>query len=343
MRNSTAASVAKDVAPTNSPLPARGATVSLATVTVTPNTHQPSHGISISRSARMAKKPLLPDIPVPSRGATISGAKRNANVEVIPTDLVPCTVGKSLDHFRGDAQRSPVERPLSHSIGRLAEVHRSRLTFITAKVKIELQIKSLQRVLHARRGCEKATHATCSGVYKIEHPDIIALRDAALAPLEANCASRLAEMTLLAKGLPPRVLDFQRGARGFGLPSLAQVVGEAGDLSGYANPAKLWQRMGVGRGPDQDGVQSTRYQGRSPRRAAIMHVIAVNFVKAGGPYRELYDRAKAHEAAKPTCGTFACAGLEHCKPIHVHKRALRKVAKELLKHLWLAWREAVRT
>lgn len=239
--------------------------------------------------------------------------------------------------------------PLADVIANLANLHRSRLNFVSAKVKIELQIKAIQRRMHGQ-GCAKATHAKCPGVYEVETPDIVILREMALAPLEAQADARLKEMIREAKALPAHVLAFADETRGFGRPSLAQIVAEAGDLGQYANPAKLWSRMGLGLAPDHN----PRYEGRSPRRRALMHVIGVNFVKAGGPYRDLYDERKAFEQTKPAClkplktkddaeeGGKVCKdpAAECCKAGHIHNRTLRYVEKRLLRELWRAWRAA---
>ena len=48
----------------------------------------------------------------------------------------------------------------------------------------------------------------------------------------------------LAKQLP--VWSWVENVRGVGPLSLAQMIGELGDLSGYSNPAKPWKRMGLG-------------------------------------------------------------------------------------------------
>lgn len=240
--------------------------------------------------------------------------------------------------------RAPLS--LSDVIANLVKLHRSRLNFVSAKVKIELQIKAIQRQEHARAGCTKATHATCPGVYDVTTPDIEILRELALRPLESQANARLKAMLDEAKALPEGVLAFSDEVRGFGRPSLAQIVAEAGDLSHYANPAKLWSRMGLGLAPDGN----TRYEGRSPRRRAIMAVIGTNFLRAGGPYRELYNQRKAFEETKPACmkplknlkgeasgKVCKASDAECCKAGHIHNRTLRYIEKRLLRDLWKAW------
>jgi len=275
-----------------------------------------------------------------------------ANGAVPPSALVPLRAPISPDE--GGQRRSathrrpaaPVPPSLPDAIGNLAKLHRSRLNFVSAKVKIELQIKAIQRQEHARAGCEKKTHALCPGVYKVVTPDIQILRVMALDPLEHQAEARLRAMLDELPAVPAHVLDFVDNIRGLGRPSLAQIIAEAGDLAHYANPAKLWSRMGLGLAPDGN----TRYEGRSPRRRALMAVIGTNFLRAGGPYKELYDQRKEYERTKPSCGKALknakgepigeckdADGAACCKAGHIHNRTLRYIEKRLLLDLWRAW------
>ena len=253
--------------------------------------------------------------------------------------------GGHQENVAHQALAAPVD--LSETIRSLAKLHRSRLNFVSAKVKIELQIKAIQRQEHARTGCEKATHAKCPGVYKIETSDIVTLREMALKPLEVQAQARLKVMIeeIECPALA-HVVEFADATRGFGRPSLAQIIAEAGDLCGYANPAKLWSRMGLGLNPDH----GSRYDGRSPRRRSLMHIIGDNFVRAGGPYKELYNARKEFERTKPPCGKSLknakgepigeckdADGANCCKAGHIHNRALRYIEKRLLRELWRTW------
>ncbi len=294
--------------------------------------------------------PTLPLPPVSTDSG--EGVQYCGVTQADPAPLAPSPpsvgVGQSGRVTQTRAATSDVS--LSVAIATLVQLHRSRLTFVSAKVKIELQIKAIQRQVHAQAGCPKATHATCPGVYKTTTPDIERLREVALDPLETEAEMRLKAMLAEAKALPARALAFADETRGFGRPSLAQIVAEAGDLSHYANPAKLWSRMGLGLSPEH----SSRYEGRSPRRRAIMAVIGGNFlkVKGGCPYRDLYDQRKAFEQTKPACmkplknkkgdpiGVCKDPDAECCRAGHVHNRTLRYVEKRLLRELWRAWNAA---
>lgn len=157
------------------------------------------------------------------------------------------------------------------------------------------------------------------------------------------------ELLTAAKMLPAS--EWVASVKGFGLPSFAAIVGEAGDLGRYDNPAKLWTRFSL---HVIDGKASRRLKGDDSqrfvnRRRAEAHVVGDTLLRAGGPYADLYRTRKAYEVEK-----LAAAGIE-VKPAariradqrdrfmsegQVHKRALRYIEKRLLLELWRAWRRA---
>lgn len=237
-------------------------------------------------------------------------------------------------------------------VAAIRELHRERQDYHSAEKRLTLQIKSIQRRVHAA-GCPltaeaKAAgklqgHAKCSGVYD-------ALPAAALVLAEQRDLISThrkrpeKEMQKLAKSLP--VWSWVEYTRGLGALGLAQIIAECGDLSNYNNPAKLWKRMGLGMYQRADGLWERQQKaagengvlsGYSPTRRSILFVIGDSIIKAGGEYRELYDSRKLLEAQKPACGRFKCTG-EHCTPGHIHNRAKRYMEKRLLRNLWRAWR-----
>lgn len=165
------------------------------------------------------------------------------------------------------------------------------------------------------------------------------------------------KMISLASELPVAAWVEADEQRGFGMKSLAIVIGEAGNLSNYPNPAKLWRRMGcapfTSRGKTLMGATwKSGKQGKltaeewaefgySPRRRSIAYLIGENLQKqngpqeskgdrpafAGGPYRQRYDVKKAEFALRHPDD----------KPLHSHLHGMLLAAKLLLKNLWIEW------
>lgn len=99
------------------------------------------------------------------------------------------------------------------------------------------------------------------------------------------------------------------------------------------------------------GVAATRARGQKANWSADAkmraHLVAVSIVKAGGPYREVYDAARAkhdgalHQVECRRCGP-AKKPAQPGSPLsagHQHARALRAICKAVLRDLW---REAKR-
>jgi hypothetical protein len=131
------------------------------------------------------------------------------------------------------------------------------------------------------------------------------------------------------------VAKFVNDTPGFGFLGLGQIIGEAGDLSAYATPAKLWKRFGLGlissgeRQRKFADEAKAKEAGYSPRRRSLMFVIGDSLIKKKGPYRDLYLARKAYEQEKaPTLTKMAW-----------HRRAQRYTEKRLLRDLWRAWHQ----
>ena len=137
----------------------------------------------------------------------------------------------------------------------------------------------------------------------------------------------------LGRDLP--VWPWVESVRGFGPLGLAMIVGECGDLALYANPAKVWKRMGLAvidgerQGKRTDPEEALRH-GYNPQRRSLMFVIADSLIKNNrdGAYRTYYLGEKARQSEKHPDDP----------PIAAHKRALRHLAKRLLRDLWREWR-----
>jgi hypothetical protein len=151
-------------------------------------------------------------------------------------------------------------------------------------------------------------------------------------PLDEMRRSVEREMVRLAESLPvwPLVKDW----RGFGALGLAIIVGEAGDLNNYANPGKLWKRLGVA--PKYCYAMITK-RGKEvlaiPRaRRSALFTVGDALIKQGSEYRALYLERKAYEHEQDP----------EMSDMYVHRRAQRYMEKRLLRNLWRAWRRAGR-
>lgn len=146
------------------------------------------------------------------------------------------------------------------------------------------------------------------------------------------------ELVKLAKQLP--VAPWVESVRGVGILSLVGIVGECGDLSNYANPGKLWKRLGLapyhGRAAPSwrkhGGLSAEQWTevGYSPARRSVMWNVGKTIIQARGPLKKIYDERKAYEAARP----------ETESKMHAHNKAQRYVEKRFARMLWQAWRAA---
>jgi len=155
------------------------------------------------------------------------------------------------------------------------------------------------------------------------------------------------EMGKLAAKLPVAAWVALPEQRGFGMPSLAVIVGEVGDFANYANPGKVWRRMGCAPWTFEDKtlmgstwrfgkegkLPASEWEafGYSPRRRSIAYLIGENLVKGNreGPYRKRYDAKKQEfKAAHPDYSDLRC-----------HRHGMLLAAKLLLKNLWIEWQK----
>ncbi|MGS4945553.1 hypothetical protein ACVDG3_08745 [Meridianimarinicoccus sp. RP-17] len=167
--------------------------------------------------------------------------------------------------------------------------------------------------------------------------DHVAIAVQGLAAFRAGRKATEKDMERLAADLPAMALV--TATRGFSARGLAIIVGEAGNLSDYANPAKLWKRLGLapmnGRAGStwrmKGGLTAEEWitLGYSPARLGqIYGVVTEPLMKANdGKYRALYLREKAR---------FADDG-KAARPMHAHRHGMRVMTKELVLDTWRAW------
>lgn len=127
--------------------------------------------------------------------------------------------------------------------------------------------------------------------------------------------------------------------RGVGEISVANIIGECGDLSKYANPAKVVKRMGLA--PFNGHAPATWKSGRvgkltaeewtgigyCPRRRSVLYAIGDCCIRSGGFLKAVYVAAKEREEAKHP----------DMSKMHRHLRAKRKMEHRLLIELWAVW------
>jgi hypothetical protein len=240
-------------------------------------------------------------------------------------------------------------------ISAIRGLHRKRIDFHREEKAITLRCHAICRrlvgcVRPAEKGkqtkAEKAKLAEANALFKqVEAGDgdheHLATALAYLQPFLAMRAIAKKErlipekaMAKLAAGLP--TFGWMESINGFGAFGMAQIIGECGDLSNYANPAKVWKRMGLAvfdgkaqrRTTDKDAAMAMGY---SPERRSIMWNIGDSLLKQQNEFRALYLERKAYERQKAPDLT----------KMRWHRRAQRYVEKRLLRDLWRAWRDAV--
>lgn len=161
-----------------------------------------------------------------------------------------------------------------------------------------------------------------------------------------ECHRKLCE---LASQLP--VAPWITSIKGVAIGSLGAIVGECGDLLNYPTVAKVWKRLCV---HVIDGKAATRISGDIsqefvPHRRAELRMIGSAFLRAGGPYADLYRERKQIEIEKAQAAGLTIKPAAQIKAGErnviaegvIHNRALRYSEKRLIKDLWRAWRRTL--
>lgn len=238
-------------------------------------------------------------------------------------------------------------------IGSLIELHRQRVDLHKAEKSLTLQIKAKCRRLCD--GDKKEADKLYASMFNGKGHDLAETCLTAAAPfiqarslLNEQRAACEKELTKAAKELP--VWSWVESVRGFGAGSLAAVVGEAGDLSQYANPAKLWKRMGLavingGRQRKVSGADAIEH-GYAPHRRSIVWNLGDTMLK--GTVRKVKDEEGEDTGERTALNEYGQLYLDrkaYERPRvesdgHAHNRAKRYMEKRLIRDLWSAWRAA---
>lgn len=274
---------------------------------------------------------------------------------------------------------------LDDTIAEITGQHRRRVFAMEQRKRADLSLGSFLRLalgwsLVLPEAERKAVSAKAQALIKIgegeakamrtgkpfsaDDADYHDLRDVILASLQAREPFDTVEkgatkqMERLAKELP--VYSWAEGVRGFGAVSLAIIVAEAGDLSGYPEKGHLWKRMGVA---VLDGVRQGGLTKTAPKEAWIAHGynrqrrsrmwnIGDALIKGNGEgeYRQAYLARKDYERERAEAAGLIVAPAakipkkrvaEFMSDGHIHRRAQRYMEKRLLRDLWRAWRRAM--
>jgi hypothetical protein len=115
-----------------------------------------------------------------------------------------------------------------------------------------------------------------------------------------------------------------RGISEVGIGRLLAAIGEpaynAAEDRPRRGPAELWAYCGYAPGQKRRRGQKSNWNAEAKMRA---YVVADTVVKVGGPYREIYDQARASWADRDTSDG------------HKHNHALRVVAKAILRDIFV--------
>lgn len=274
--------------------------------------------------------------------------RKNAKADRAPTDHHLPGVGPHPqdDHLAKANHAKPVD--LEVIIAEIRYWHRQRCFAMEQRKRSNLALGAFLRTMlgwslalpdNERKEIAERASALLDEPDGSEWESVILAAKQSSSPFVEIEKKSLKEMSNLAAGLPVWAA-FGEGIRGFGLASLAVIVAEAGDLSLYSNPAKLWKRMGLAVMGDvrQGGLAKSASKedwiahGYNRQRRSRMWNIGDALIKSNqtGEYRALYLERKAYEIAREP----------EMKPIKAHRRAQRYMEKRLLKNLWQAWRRA---
>lgn len=250
---------------------------------------------------------------------------------------------------------------LDATCDRLIELHRQRQDLHRAEKSLTLRIKA-----KCRRACEgnkdeaEKLYKAIMGKGEHEHGAALAMVCAPFLQARALIESQRKEnekmMEADAATLP--AAEWVNGVRGVKMLSLASVIGEAGNLSNYPNPAKLWKRLGLAviRGERQQKKpgDEAKEHGYCPSRRSVIWGIGDNMIRGRSEYtssyysRKEYEVERAESEGKTVVPQQKITNMKdrgkdvsgYMSQGHVHNRAKRYMEKRFIRDLWRAWRDA---
>jgi len=222
----------------------------------------------------------------------------------------------------------------------IEQLWRQRQDWLRAYNRLLLQAGAICRRYEA--GDKRAAAALLKKLVKgtVEHPAAMAVAPLLIAMEQLEPHLQRAEQgaITLARKLP--IATWCKTVRGVGVDgvALASIVGEAGDVTRFRTVSCFWKRMGLAviggeRQRRCKEVEKALEHGFNPRRRAQMWVMSDSLFKGQrktGPYREVYDKRRAHTAAAHPDWTKA----------HSHNDAVRIMSKQFLCDFYVAWMQA---
>jgi len=177
--------------------------------------------------------------------------------------------------------------------------------------------------------------------------DMVETFDLTFAKLEEKRKQIEKVMSYMVESFP--VYDWWVSIKGAGAYGLAAIIGEAGNLNNYDNPAKLWKRFGdavmdgtaQGKLPKNTAAEVWIAHGYNKRRHSIAWRIVDSMWKCGGADNPYKVKAVAYKEKQ--LETLKQKWLADGKkekdygPGHAHNRAVRYMRKMLIRDLWCKW------
>jgi hypothetical protein len=260
---------------------------------------------------------------------------------------------------------------ISELVGSIGAHHRLRRYWMKVQQKLDRALEAYVRVnctgwreakneKDRKREADRALaiiKAAKDGEGELDLVVLVETTIAARAPADRERKTREAAMTKLAEQLP--VFPWVDSVAGFGALGFATIVALTGDLSNYANVAKVWKRLMLAPYAGHAGSTWKRETWRpraltkdewianpfSGERYALIAMIAdslhkkqiqskakskTQFGRALGPYGKAYVDRREHTARTHSDWTL----------MHAHRDALRVMVKSLVKDLWTEWAKA---
>lgn len=292
---------------------------------------------------------------------------RSSTTKVAPAPGDPHVTAGAAINPMPPKPRSPAS---SHTINAIRELYRQRVDLLNAEGTLTRQIRAICR---RAVGCTpedppklaaeklKAADALYDQLTAKSGGVLVPIMAKAVGPLTAARNGISSELSAIEKMLNKQAMQlpvyesFVVPLKGFSALGLAKIIGEAGDIGQYANPAKLWKRMGmavIGGERQRKCTDATKAaaHGYSPRRRAVMFVIGDTLLRQKNAMKDLYDARKLVEIAKaeaeglivaPSAKIPVGKAAQYRSQGHIHNRACRYVQKRLLRDLWRAWRHQI--